>query len=41
VAVIVALGLYPQFVVKRTETDVAKSIEAAQSRTQPEVSVIR
>jgi NADH-quinone oxidoreductase subunit M len=40
-AVIVALAVYPQFVVGRTETDVAKSIEAAQSRTHSEVSVIR
>ena len=32
-AVIVALGVYPHFVVERTESDVAKSIEAAQSRT--------
>ena len=41
VVVIVALGLYPNFVVERTENDVAKSIEAAQSRTHSEVSVIR
>jgi len=43
VAVIVALGVYPHFVVDRTERDVAKSIAkaAAKSRTQAEVSVIR
>jgi NADH-quinone oxidoreductase subunit M len=40
-AVIVALGLYPHFVVDRTEKDVAKSIEAAQSSPASEVSVIR
>jgi NADH:ubiquinone oxidoreductase subunit 4 (subunit M) len=41
VAVIVALGVYPHFVVERTEKDVAKSIAAAKARAHPEVSVIR
>jgi NADH-quinone oxidoreductase subunit M len=42
VAVIVALGLYPHFVVKRTETDVAKSIAPAKALTgQAEISVIK
>ena len=41
VAVIVALGVYPNFVVDRTEKDVAKSIAAAKRLTNPEVSVIR
>jgi NADH:ubiquinone oxidoreductase subunit 4 (subunit M) len=40
-AVIVALGVYPHFVVDRTEKDVAKSIEAAKSGARTEVSVIR
>jgi NADH-quinone oxidoreductase subunit M len=37
VAVVIALGLYPQFVVHRTEKDTTKAIE----RTGTEVSVIR
>jgi NADH-quinone oxidoreductase subunit M len=42
VAVIVALGIYPNFVVDRTERSTVQSIEAAKQLTkQPEVSVIR
>jgi NADH-quinone oxidoreductase subunit M len=42
VAVIVALGLYPHFVVSRTETDVAKSIAPARALTgNAEISVIK
>jgi NADH-quinone oxidoreductase subunit M len=37
VAVVIAIGLYPQFVVHRTEKDTTKAIE----RTHEEVSVIR
>jgi NADH-quinone oxidoreductase subunit M len=37
VAVVIALGLYPQFVVHRTEKDTKQAI----STTRPEVSVIR
>jgi NADH-quinone oxidoreductase subunit M len=37
VAVVIALGLYPQFVLHRTERDTGKAIAAA----HPEVSVIR
>jgi len=37
VAVIVALGVYPQFVLHRTERDTSQAI----ARTHPEVSVIR
>jgi NADH-quinone oxidoreductase subunit M len=43
VAVIVALGLYPHFVVDRTENDTARSIAKAQqlAGSHPELSVIR
>jgi NADH:ubiquinone oxidoreductase subunit 4 (subunit M) len=41
VAVIVAVGVYPNFVVDRTEKDVAKNIAPAKRLTNPEVSVIR
>jgi NADH:ubiquinone oxidoreductase subunit 4 (subunit M) len=37
VAIVLALGLYPQFVVHRTEKDTKQAI----GPTQPEVSVIR
>jgi NADH:ubiquinone oxidoreductase subunit 4 (subunit M) len=41
VAVIVALGVYPQFVVDRTEKDTQRSITAAAQLAHPEVSVIK
>jgi len=43
VAVIVALGVYPNFVVDRTERSTVQSIEAAKalSGNRPEISVIR
>jgi len=37
VAIVIALGLYPHFVVHRTESSTAKAISA----THPEVSVIK
>jgi NADH-quinone oxidoreductase subunit M len=42
VAVIVALGVYPNFVVERTERSTVEQIQAARAvGTQAEVSVIR
>jgi NADH:ubiquinone oxidoreductase subunit 4 (subunit M) len=46
VAVIVALGVYPHFVVERTETSTTAAIEQARNMAltgvaHPEVSVIR
>jgi NADH-quinone oxidoreductase subunit M len=40
VAVIVALGLYPSFVVERTERSTVEQIQAAKQLAHPEVSVI-
>ena len=41
VAVIVALGIYPSFVVERTERSTVEQIQAAKQLTHPEVSVIK
>jgi NADH-quinone oxidoreductase subunit M len=41
VAVVVALGLYPHFVVERTETATTAAIEQARNASHPEVSVIK
>jgi NADH-quinone oxidoreductase subunit M len=41
VAVIVALGLYPSFVVERTERSTVEQIQAAKQLAHPEVSVIK
>jgi NADH-quinone oxidoreductase subunit M len=41
VAVIVALGLYPSFVVERTERSTVGQIQAAKQLAHPEVSVIK
>jgi NADH-quinone oxidoreductase subunit M len=41
VAVIVALGLYPSFVVERTERSTVEQIQAAKQFAQPEVSVVK
>jgi NADH-quinone oxidoreductase subunit M len=41
VAVVIGLGLYPQFVVERTERSTVESIAQAAKLTHPEVSVIK
>jgi NADH-quinone oxidoreductase subunit M len=41
VAVVVALGLYPNFVVERTEGATTAAIEQARNASHPEVSVIK
>jgi NADH-quinone oxidoreductase subunit M len=40
VTVIVALGIYPSFVVERTERSTVEQIQAAKQLAQPEVSVV-
>jgi NADH-quinone oxidoreductase subunit M len=41
VLVIVALGIYPNFVVERTERSTVEQIQAAKALAAPEVSVIK
>jgi NADH-quinone oxidoreductase subunit M len=41
VALVVALGVYPHFVVDRTERDTVQSVTEAVRLTHPEISVIR
>jgi NADH-quinone oxidoreductase subunit M len=41
VALVIALGVYPHFVVDRTQRDTGQAITEAAQRSHPEVSVIR